>query len=318
MNASTSPEPFESPGTGDMILRSVDNTDFYVIKSLLRISSPVFDDMCSLNRGEASEKNESQDGLPIVTLPEDGATLKQLLVQIYPGAHTNAQAVTSNLELFLQVAAAAQKYDIQSVNERMRNHLSASQAMVLEPLRVYAIAVNLCWDNVARTAAMNMLDKPLHDLHYVNELNYLSAAGYHRLLEHRFKCENAVQDMLKQNTMLDHLRRLNVDIGPSGDRKPLCDFINMVAKRAKDQPRGWVALDDSILNRIFTNVNNPVQPGTLSKYQLLLHRRKDIAAAIEAAIEKVPLEIKSSCKLENEGKQNFSSVLADGWKKMRS
>ena len=48
-----------------VVLRSVDKTNFYVIKPLLRIASPVLEDM--LNMGM---QNELQDGLPVVNLPE--------------------------------------------------------------------------------------------------------------------------------------------------------------------------------------------------------------------------------------------------------
>ena len=283
MSTPTTPEPFELPGTGDMVLRSVDKTNFYVIKQLLRISSPVFEDMCSLNRGNASEKNELHDGLPVVNLPEDGTTLKHLLVQIYPGSQRDEEVLES--EVFIKVAMAAQKYDMQSVDARMKKWFASSRFMHDDPLRAYAIAVHLRWDSVSKTAAMNTLNKPFRDLHYASELRYLSAAGYHKLLEYRFKCENAVAEALKLDKILEYLRRLNVDVGHSGDRKFLGDFIDKIRQKAKHQPRGCVAFEDSILDSMFQSVDAAIQP--LTRFQLILHRRKDIAAAIDDAVAKV-------------------------------
>lgn len=281
-NPATS-EPFEMLGTGDMVLRSVDKTNFYVIKQLLRISSPVFDDMCSLNRGIAAEKNELQDGLPVANLPEDGITLKHLLVQIYPGSQRDEQVLDS--EAFIKVAMAAQKYDMQSVDARMKMWFTGSRVMHDDPLRAYAIAVHLRWDGVSRTAAMNTLSKPIRDLHYASELRYLSAAGYHKLLEYRFRCENAAAEALKLDKILDYLRKLNVDIGNTGDRKFLGDFIDKIRHKAKHLPRGCVAFEDGILDSMFQSADAAIQP--LSRFQLILHRRKDIAAAIDDAVAKV-------------------------------
>lgn len=277
MSTPAGPEPFEMPGTGDVVLRSVDKTNFYVIKPLLRIASPVFDDMCSLNRGDASEKNELQDGLPVVNLPEDNTTLKHLLVQIYPGSQRDEQVLES--EAFIKVAIAAQKYDMQSVDARMKKWFAGSQIMHHDPLRAYAIAVYLHWDSVAKTAAMNTLNTPFRDLHYASELRYLSAAGYHKLLEYRFRCENAVAEALKLDRVMDHL---NVD---AGDRRFLGEFIDKIRVKAKHQPRGCVVFEDGILDSMLSSSEAVIQP--LTRFRLILRRRKDIAASIDEAVAKV-------------------------------
>src|SRR6267142_1704713 len=81
-------KPFDASAKADVILRSSDSVDFYVMKVVLSLASSVFDAMFLLHQGE--EMNEGRDevknGLPIIQLEEGSATLCSLLQLVYPYA----------------------------------------------------------------------------------------------------------------------------------------------------------------------------------------------------------------------------------------
>ena len=81
INSATSPlEPFEVPDA-NIIIRSSDNIDFRVHKSLLAMASPFFKDLLSLPQPSDSE---IVDGVPVVRLPESSELLNNLLSILYP------------------------------------------------------------------------------------------------------------------------------------------------------------------------------------------------------------------------------------------
>ena len=83
-NTINTPEPFDSSAKADIILRTSDLEDFYVIKSLLSLVSPVFDAMFSLCQEEIVEKDNVMNGKPVVQIDEDSAALYNFLLLIYP------------------------------------------------------------------------------------------------------------------------------------------------------------------------------------------------------------------------------------------
>ena len=79
--SATSPlEPFEVPDA-NLIIRSSDNINFRVHKSLLAMASPFFNDLLSLPQPSESE---IVDGLSVVRLPESSELLNSLLSILYP------------------------------------------------------------------------------------------------------------------------------------------------------------------------------------------------------------------------------------------
>src|SRR6266550_5705185 len=73
--------PYDSTAYSDIILRSVDLIDFYVLKSFLCYVSPSFKNLFNI---PAPETNETVNGLPIVPVTETSGTLHLLLDYIYP------------------------------------------------------------------------------------------------------------------------------------------------------------------------------------------------------------------------------------------
>ena len=79
--SATSPvEPFDVPDA-NLIIRSSDNIDFRVHKSLLVMTSPFFKDLLSLPQ---PSDGETVDGLHIIQLPETSELLNSLLSILYP------------------------------------------------------------------------------------------------------------------------------------------------------------------------------------------------------------------------------------------
>ncbi|KAF8634555.1 hypothetical protein AX17_004145 [Amanita inopinata Kibby_2008] len=195
INNTDAPKPFDSSAQADVILRSSDSVDFFVVKSLLCLVSPIFKDMFSLNQGKAREQNEMRNGVPVVPLEEDSETLNNLLLLIYP----YAQQPTSKTDVLIKMAEATQKYGMDEIEGKLRQLFLASQVMVDEPLRAFCVGMHSGWDDVVKAAALNTLSLPQRDLWECDELELLKATDYHKLLQWRFECEDAVDELFKNN-----------------------------------------------------------------------------------------------------------------------
>ncbi|KAH9058072.1 hypothetical protein EDB87DRAFT_1792439, partial [Lactarius vividus] len=89
----------------NVIIRSSDQVNFRVHKSLLAISSPLFDDLFSLPQ---PPDGEIVDGLPVVQLSEDAYLLNSLVSLIYPVP----PVIPGSYEKVFALLAACQKYDV--------------------------------------------------------------------------------------------------------------------------------------------------------------------------------------------------------------
>ncbi|PFH50224.1 hypothetical protein AMATHDRAFT_61409 [Amanita thiersii Skay4041] len=139
--------------------------------------------MFSLNRGEAAQNNEMKDQLPIVPMPEDSETLQQLLLLIYPYVD---EPVISDAALLLKLGKMAQKYCVDIVEAKLQKQLLGSPLVAQEPFRIYVIAVQLKWEQVASLAAFKTVDTPLRNLPHVSELQDISGKELYRFLKYRF------------------------------------------------------------------------------------------------------------------------------------
>lgn len=188
--------PFDSSAIADVIIRSSNFVDFFTLKSILRLTSPIFNDMLSLDLGEAKDKNlnNTRNGLPIVQLEEDSITLHNLLLLIYP----YATEPTDTIEIYVKVGHAAQKYGMDEIIQKLGRMAARCEAMEKEPLRAFAVAVHFNWAEVIRMAALNTLSIPLSDLSGCDELGMLTGTDYHGLLQWRFACQRALTELLSQ------------------------------------------------------------------------------------------------------------------------
>ncbi|KAI0046380.1 hypothetical protein FA95DRAFT_1395729 [Auriscalpium vulgare] len=148
--------PFNGP-FADIILRSCDGIRFHVSKPILSIASPVFADMFRLAgpHDAAASSDEMCNGLPLVPMAEDAATLDLLLRWCYPVAHPTL--VT--LDDMQRMVAATQKYDIHALDNAIGEALQ--RQLALDPLGVFRVAVADRLDDMARKAARGVLGVPL-------------------------------------------------------------------------------------------------------------------------------------------------------------
>lgn len=145
-------EPFDDV-SADIILRSSDNTDFYVHKSILSIASPVFRDMFSrAQRSTGTANQESASGptikQPVIPVTEPASTLDQMLRLIYPlvrSRHYSFDEVVTLLQ-------ASHKYQIEAISTQMEGSLLAFAEE--NPLGVYATACSVGLEDVAKMAAV--------------------------------------------------------------------------------------------------------------------------------------------------------------------
>ncbi|KAI9435056.1 hypothetical protein H4582DRAFT_1786642, partial [Lactarius indigo] len=123
----------------NIVLRSSDQVNFRVHKSLLAMSSPFFDDLLSLPQ---PPDGETVDGLPVVQLSEDADLLNSLVSLIYPVP----PVIPGSYEKVFALLAACQKYDMESIQSDIRDEIEGGKFPMpvgTESFRAYAIASNL-------------------------------------------------------------------------------------------------------------------------------------------------------------------------------
>jgi hypothetical protein len=141
----------------NIIVRSSDQVNFRIHKSVLAMSSPFFEDMLSLPQ---PPDDEISDGLPVVQLPEDAGLLNCLFSLFYP----IAPVIPGSYEKVFALLAACQKYDMVPIQSYIRaeSQRGAFPAPVeTEAFSAYAIASSVGLDLEAENAARLTLGQPL-------------------------------------------------------------------------------------------------------------------------------------------------------------
>ncbi|KAL5531302.1 hypothetical protein ACEPAG_4179 [Sanghuangporus baumii] len=95
---------------GNVILRTSDGFDFYVVRAVLSISSPVFKDMFSIPQPSISLGQDLAPCLPVIVVEESGVTVNSLRRCIYPVSKSH-----TTVEVALGVLLAAQEYEMEIV-----------------------------------------------------------------------------------------------------------------------------------------------------------------------------------------------------------
>ena len=139
--------PFDKPKSADVILRSSDPLDFHARKAILAEASAVFDDMFNLPQPPASastsvpsatrvhiDSSEYKDGLPVITLQEDSATLDALLRFCYPIPNKRIH----DIDTLSRILTASMKYAMDGVTAMLREDLRRLASDF--PLRTFCLA----------------------------------------------------------------------------------------------------------------------------------------------------------------------------------
>jgi len=175
--------PFNN-SKADVILRSANNVDFRVLKSILSLSSPIFEDTFALPQALAGDNsNEMKDGLPVVQLTEDKKTLEMLLSMCYPTAVMDPRDPKTLTETH-RLLDAAIKYNVERVEKRVRGWIFGPRFLNTDPVRVFAIACHYQLGEEAKIAAAATAFKPLLKWPYGQELHLITGWQMYQLLRY--------------------------------------------------------------------------------------------------------------------------------------
>ncbi|KIL69222.1 hypothetical protein M378DRAFT_119119 [Amanita muscaria Koide BX008] len=279
-------KPFDSSAKADAILRSSDTIDFFVLKGFLSFASSVFDSMFSLDQGDVQDsKDTSKNGLPIVPLAEDSATLYSLLVLVYP--YANKPDICPGD--YIKLARAARKYAMDEAEQTLRNLFATSSIFQAEPLRAFAIAVHLGWPKEAENAAWITLARRQETLGRCDELGLITAADYVELWEWRSRCQKAAEEAVYEVCRGERIYSL-------GSQSSLASTLSSLAiatireaileqLRKKKCPRRVVVNNETIAN-IFDRLGSE----NISGFKHILDACNLIAAKIDDAAFKIPFK----------------------------
>ncbi len=263
----TADVPFHDPTDSvDLVIRTADNVDFFVLSGLLSLRSPssFFRHVLQGNR-----YTEEKDGFPVFRVEELSTTLRFILLLCYPNGHP---ACIKTIEDVSVIGDALEKYCMDYATERFENIVNASALIRDQALQLFILAIQKGWRNLGETAAKNTLFVPLNKEVAIEELNDIR--GYHR------KCSDAAETNLKNEEVLflwidpkdaDSFRFLGphpsdyysrkcqnmVEVkmrGDNGDRKVkihgwTSDYIREVSQKLCETPRPEIALDEKIISR---------------------------------------------------------------------
>ncbi|KAI9466653.1 hypothetical protein BJY52DRAFT_1208247 [Lactarius psammicola] len=141
----------------NIILRSSDQVNFRVRKSILAMSSPFFKDLLSLPQ---PPDDELVDGLPVVQLSEDAGLLDCLISLLYP----IPPVIPGSYEKVFALLAACQKYDMVSVQSIIRAWIKLGTFPIpleAESFSAYSIASSMGLVPEMENAARLTLGYPL-------------------------------------------------------------------------------------------------------------------------------------------------------------
>ncbi|KAJ7653987.1 hypothetical protein DFH06DRAFT_1330087 [Mycena polygramma] len=158
--------PFTDNPDADAILRSRDGADFYIVRAILSLVSPVFATMFRLPQPDAPP------GIPVVDMEEDAVTLDKVLRFIYPGTEP--------------IVARSTTYGPSS-SSSLRN--TTCNARFRSP--------NSIWrgTDVAMAAAKESLKHPIRTVvgPASPALEGMTAIAYHNLIHYHYLCGQAAQ-----------------------------------------------------------------------------------------------------------------------------
>jgi hypothetical protein len=178
---------FDSDDADIILLSKNPPTELHVHKVILAAGSPFFHDMFTLPQPPSSNTGDSK---PVIPVTESRDVITTLLQFVYPLPDPQLPSLND----LAPILDAAIKYDFPSVISTLRRFLSSSENLQKSPIQVYAISSRFDLEEEAQiasshTLSTNLLDGPLYE-----DLKYISAWQYHRLLDlHRTRSKSAQQ-----------------------------------------------------------------------------------------------------------------------------
>ena len=272
--------PYVTSSNSNLILRSSDSVDFFVIEGLIRFVSPFFDGKFPMKDDEAI------DGRPVIVVPERSEVLRGLLNIIYPGEDDPDMP---DCGLYGDMVRAARKLEISTAEKKLKK-----QGMALahkEPLRMYAVATSLDLVEVAKIAALNTFHQPLRDMTFVDELDQITGADLFRLMRFRFNCADAVCKVVRDSEAhfgfkVQSLSHQSFNFISS---ESCSELLHKLRQRLEDCPRGdtyrAICVTDITYRSGFQDPSSCSI--NISAFDAMEKYRDGLVAAIEDAVSKV-------------------------------
>ncbi|KAK0234098.1 hypothetical protein IW262DRAFT_1424820 [Armillaria fumosa] len=300
----TANAPFNDPTDNvDLVIRTADNVDFFVLSALLSLRSP-----SSFFRQVllGNTNTEERDGFPVLEVKENSDIFRTILLFCYP---YDTPEITS-VQQIMELGAALDKYCMDQAMERFIAAVLASSVISKQPLRVFALAVANRWKQVGEAAARNTLDRVISD---VEELKEISARHLYRLKDYHARCREAAHTPLPwlggQTSGLQFLhhdfakcqwcngRITFVAYGEDVDLYShtwLTDiYFRLVNAKVLSSPLPQAALDDYIIDQAVLASTKQCRRDQWSEIADSQIRRlgKIVAEEINRRISEVPLDI---------------------------
>lgn len=179
--------PFDDPHHGNAVIRSSDDVNFHVDRSILGFASPL---LSQLLEAQSGVDGPSDDNIAFDN-PEESHTLAAFLQLCYPlpdPPMRTRSSIDERIRDACELFDAANRYKIARAQDyAKRACFAAANAF---PLRLYFIASRYRWTEVAEQSALRAVYE-LTDSH-VPEMDTVRASAYRRLLVYRQTCRNII------------------------------------------------------------------------------------------------------------------------------
>lgn len=132
------------------------------------------------------------------------------------------------------------------VESKLKRQIANSKLIAEQPLVIYAIAIDLKWEEVTNNAARRMLSIPLQKLPHVEELYFITGADFYRFLEYRHLCADSNPEKEVLPPLRSHSDSIKTRTSTSGS-EPHYDHIEDTSFTTASAPYTRSELSDLIL-----------------------------------------------------------------------
>ncbi|KAF8639046.1 hypothetical protein AX17_001769 [Amanita inopinata Kibby_2008] len=192
------PAPFDDP-KADLILRTVDNVDFYVHQAILRLSSPVFASMLSLPQSppqKAEDAETASQPVPVVDISEDSKVLYYLLSWVDPRGAMEIKLF--DLEDIANLLIRAEKYDMEAVKNRLLTFVYLGRDNWRQiPVALFALGWRFQHKKLADFAAKVSLLSPIRARRDVLLLELINGRDHQSLILYYFHCVGVAKGIME-------------------------------------------------------------------------------------------------------------------------
>jgi hypothetical protein len=204
-HSNSTPAPFDDPAGADLIIRSADGVDFYVLRLLIEVTSQFFKD--ALSQEQSAQNGE----LPHIDVPESSETWNVLLAHMDPRRKIPDPP---SLDHAIDVLRAARKYQLADQTLARLGSL-LDPYMESDPITIYFftadIAINDKEDwarSMARSAASHTLQITFSQVLFriqEQKLGEISSTNMLRLLQYHHLCGQKAQGLVSDCSWLNDL-----------------------------------------------------------------------------------------------------------------